>query len=54
MYIYIYIYVYIYIYIYRTITVWTLIFGIQEYTTQSKGIMQYYLEMHGKCRLCVW
>ena len=28
------------------ITAWIFTFGIQEYTTWSKGIMQYSLEMH--------
>ncbi len=30
-----------------------LTFGTQEYTTCSKGIMQYSLEMHEKCKLFV-
>ena len=30
------------------ITIWIFTFSIEEYTTWSKGIMQYSLEMHEK------
>ena len=35
------------------ITVWTLTFGIQEYTIWSNGIMQYSLIMDEKYKVCL-
>ena len=39
---------YIPVHTWGVITVWTFTFGIQKYTTWSKGVMQYSLEMHEK------